>query len=306
MSLKASYYLNVVLAGVLLMVVLSAGSETEAGPESPENETEVGALPQRILPVDLSGDFDFAGETMPRSLDALERLDRELSVNSYWHSNTLITIKEAGRYFPVIEKILAEEGVPEDFKYVALAESGLRNVTSPAGAKGFWQLMPAVAKMHGLKMNSTIEERYHLHKATRAACAHIKQYKQRFGTWTNAAAAYNIGETRFHRELGSQKEDSYYDMNFGEETNRYLFRILAIKAILENPSKFGFVLDEDSSYDQIACYEVEVTEDIPSLSDFAHKYGCSYRMLKKVNPWMISNELDIAPGERLTVLVPKS
>ncbi len=206
-------------------------------------------LPQQIRAVFLHKNFAFAGEKLPlTNEDVRERLERELTVNSYYHSSTILNIKKSERFFPTIDRILAEKNIPVDFKYVAVAESNLDNVTSPAGAKGFWQLMPAVAKSFGLTINNEIDERFHLEKATIAATKLIQNYKDKFGSWTNAAGAYNIGEGNFRREQQLQKEDDYYNMNFGSETNRYLFRIIALKEILSTPDRFGFDIAESERY----------------------------------------------------------
>ncbi len=271
-------------------------------------EADPARLPQVIRSVNLNKTYEIAGEEVPRdNFDALERLDRELLVNSYWHSSTMLNLKNARRFFPLIEPILAEEGVPDDFKYIAVAESNLRNVSSPAGAKGFWQFMSPVAKSFGLEINREVDERYHLEKATRAACKHIKNYKERFGTWTNALGAYNMGETRFARERSIQGMDSYYDMNFGSETGRYLFRLMAIKEIMEHPSDFGFYLDdEDSSlYAPLTNYKIiTVDTSLPSLGEFAKEHGTTYRMLKIYNPWLISDKLTVSTGNSYEIKVP--
>ena len=219
----------------------------------------------------------------------------------------MLNLKNARRFFPIIEPILKEEGVPDDFKYIAVAESNFRNVSSQAGAKGFWQFMTPVAKSFGLEINQEVDERYHLEKATRAACKHITKYKKRFGTWTNALGAYNMGETRFAREREIQGMDSYYDMNFGSETERYLFRVLAIKEIMEHPSDFGFYLDDAESllYTPLTNYKtITVDKSIPSLGSFATEHGTTYRMLKIYNPWLISNKLTISQGNSYEIKIP--
>lgn len=271
-------------------------------------ETEISRLPQIIKSVSLDKTYILAEEAFPMdNFDALERLDRELLVNSYWHSSTLLNIKNAKRYFPVIEQILEEEGVPVDFKYVAVIESNLRNETSPAGARGIWQFMPAVAKGYGLEISSEVDERLHLEKSTRAACELIKQYKKRFGSWTNALGAYNMGETRFAKEQSVQNMTSYFDMNFGTETGRYLFRVLALKEIMENPTNFGFYIDEsDPLYRPLDDYHtLTVNSTISNLGTYAIEHGTSYRMLKVYNPWLTSNKLTIPAGKTYDIKVPR-
>lgn len=251
-------------------------------------------LPQVVKSIKLDRGFSFAGEPMPINQDTRERIDRELTVNAYWHSSTLLNIKLAHKYLPEIERILREEGVPEDFKYLAVAESGLRNVSSPAGAKGYWQFRSLAAKEFGLEVNSEVDERYHLEKSTRAAAKYIKQLHKRFGNYTNAAAAYNVGPTRFSKELSAQGETSYYNLNLNSETSRYVFRLMALKEILSRPEDFGFYLDPaDRYYSEDNLMTVLVEETVPSWKDFAHRHGLTYRMLKYHNPWIIDSKLTV-------------
>lgn len=251
-------------------------------------------LPQVIKSVDLNKQFDWAGEIMPSNFDTKERLDRELSVNAYWQSSTLLNIKASNRYFPVIERILAEEGVPDDFKYLAVAESNLRNVVSSANAKGFWQFRKLAAKEMGLEVNDEVDERYHVEKATRAACKYLKQLHRRFGSWTDASASYNIGPTNLSRIMKKQGQDSFYDLNLGEETSRYIFRLMAIKEILKNYEQFGFYVDISEKYPPLDnYYEVHVDSSVDSWSEFAKNHGITYRMLKIYNPWLRENTLTV-------------
>jgi membrane-bound lytic murein transglycosylase D len=301
-----------VFVGLIFFGASKSSPSPNSGSEEVEMitpvETGISRLPQIIKSVRLDKPYVLAGEDFPMgNFDALERLDRELLVNSYWHSSTLLNIKNARRYFPVISPILAEEGVPDDFKYVAVIESNLRNETSPAGARGIWQFMPSVARGYGLEISNEVDERYHLEKSTRAACALIKRYKERFGTWTNALGAYNMGETRFAKEQSIQNMKSYFDMNFGIETGRYLFRVLAMKEIMENPTDFGFYVDnEDPLYHPLTDYHaLTVDTSIPNLGTYALEHGTSYRMLKVYNPWLTSNNLTVPPGKTYQIKVPK-
>lgn len=252
-------------------------------------------LPQIVKGVKIEQNaYNFAGEVMPLNEDTRERLDRELTVNAYWQSSTLLNIKLAHKYLPEIERILREEGVPDDFKYLAIAESGLRNVGSHAGAKGFWQFMTGTGKEYGLEINSEVDERYHFEKSTRAAAKYIKKLHSRFGNYTNAAASYNVGPTKFSKEMKAQGEDSYYNMNLNIETSRYVFRLLAIKEILKRPSDFGFYLDEQDYYPQTTnLMTVTVDKSVPSWKNFAKQYGLTYRMLKFYNPWIIDSKLTV-------------
>jgi len=262
-------------------------------------------LPQVIKSIKLQKDFDFAGEKMPLNEDTKERLDRELSVNAYWQSTTLLHIKMAEKFFPYIEKTLAENNIPDDFKYLAVAESSLRNATSSASAKGFWQFMKPSALEMGLIVNDEVDERFHVEKSTLAACKYLKQLKSRLGNWTNAAAAYNVGPTSFVKQQSAQGESSYYDMNLNAETSRYVFRIIAIKEILANPVDFGYVVDDEDKYTKHANFkEVLVNTPITSLANFAHEHGTTYRLLKYYNPWLISDKLTILNGANYTIKIP--
>lgn len=262
-------------------------------------------LPQQIKAISLNRNFDFAGEKVPVNDDTRERLDRELSVNAYWQSTTLLNIKMAQKYFPVVEKILKEKGVPEDFKYLAVAESGLRNLTSSASAKGYWQFMKLAAGEMGLEISEDVDERMHIEKSTIAACDYIKQLYKRFGSWTNVAGAYNVGPTSFAKTLSEQKENSYYNINVNDETSRYLFRIIAIKEIVKNPQDFGYYIDSEHHYStNTSLKDIFVDKTITNLADFAHQHGTTYRLLKYYNPWLINTKLNVAEGKSYLIKVP--
>lgn len=296
-----------IITAALGMLLLRANTSSEPAAAA-MTEPDTKNLPQIVKGIDLDKTYTFAGERVPvtNNFDVRERLDRELMVNSYWHSSTSLNIKLAYRYFPVISPILKEYGVPDDFKYLAVAESNLRHATSPAGAKGIWQFMPASARYYGLEMNREVDERYHVEKLTHAACKYLLHLKERFGSWTNAAAAYNMGETRMARELEQQRTDNYYDMNLNPETSRYVFRIVAIKEILGDPQRFGFYLDEDDGYPPLENYRtVEVTETIANLGEFAESQGTTYRMLKVYNPWLISHRLTVSSGNAYLIKIPE-
>lgn len=238
--------------------------------------------------------FTFAGENIPMTMDSKERLDRELMTNSYYHSSTLQYLKLANRYFPVIERILLENGIPDDFKYLAVAESGLRHVKSHANAKGFWQFRKLAAKEMGLEVNDEVDERYHVEKSTRAACKYLLQLKSRFGTWSNAAGAYNYGPTNYKATMRDQEETEYYAMNLPEETRRYLYRLVAIKEIMSFPEQYGFYISPEEKYPPFQDYrEITVDSSISSWGAFAHQYGVSYRQLKRYNPWLRDNHLTV-------------
>ncbi len=272
------------------------------------NTTPAHTLPQIIKAVDLNKGFSFAGEDVPMdNFDARERLDRELTVNSYRHSATIQYIKLANRYFPYIERELARNGMPDDFKYLAVAESGLRNAISPAGAKGIWQFMSGTGRDYGLEINKEIDERYHLEKSTAAAIKYLKRLKDRHGKWTLAAAAYNMGSSGLSRDLSDQREDDYYDLNLNLETGRYIFRILALKEILSNPSDYGFHIDQADKYPPLDdYYTVDVNTVVSSWGDFASEYGISYRMLKVYNPWIMSSSFrNVSGNKTYKIKIPK-
>lgn len=263
-------------------------------------------LPQVITGIDLNKTYTFAGETVPLdNFDAAERLDRELLVNSYWHSSTVQNIKLANRYLPMISTILAKNGLPEDLKYIAVAESGLRNVTSPAGAKGLWQFMKGTGKEYGLEVGSEVDERYHLEKSTEAACVYLKSLKERFGSWTLAAAAYNMGGNRLRKEMDAQRATTYYDLNLNQETSRYVFRILAYKEILNDPAKFGFQIEDKHLYQPLEFVYISVDEPVANWGDWAKQNGLSYRMLKVYNPWLVASSLTNSSKKSYLIKVPK-
>lgn len=249
--------------------------------------------------------IDFAGEEVPLNLvDVQEKLDRELSVNTYWQSNTLLMIKRCNRWFPTIEEILKEEGVPDDFKYLALMESGLTNTVSPAGAAGFWQLMKDAAKENGLEINGEVDERYHLEKSTRAACAYLRNAKNKFGSWTLAAASYNMGMGGISNQLTRQKATNYYDLLLNEETSRYVYRILTAKLIISNPRNYGFIYRDSDLYVPYQYREVEVDSTVKNLADFAFNQGINYKVLKYLNPWLRDNHLPNTSQKKYLIQIP--
>ena len=263
-------------------------------------------LPQVVRAPNVNKQFTWAGEVMPPYADSKERLDRELMVNSYYHSSTLQYLKLANRYFPVIEPILREKGIPADFKYLAVAESGLRPAVSSAGARGYWQLMKAVSKEQHLEINDEVDERYHIEKSTIAACNYLLWLKKKFGTWTDAAAAYNVGPTRYTKEVKSQKQMSFYNMNLNQETSRYVFRLIAIKEIMSAPESFGFYLQPEELYPPLDNYYlVSVEKSVENWGEFARDHGITYRELKRFNPWLRDNHLTVIKN-KYKIKVPRS
>lgn len=261
---------------------------------------------QEIVSINLPSRLDFAGEEVPLNLYYVsEGLERELLVNTYWHSSTLLLLKRANRWLPVIEPILKKNGVPDDFKYLAMIESNLTNSRSPAGAAGFWQFLEGTAKEYQLEVSEQVDERYHLEKATEAACRYFRRAYSKYNSWALVAAAYNAGTRRIDDFLSRQQTDSYFDLLMAEETERYLFRILAMKMIHSNPRAFGFYPDIERLYEPLAFKEVQVSESIPNLVDFARNQGVSYKLLRMFNPWLRTHELTVKPGKVYTLKIPE-
>lgn len=306
MSKKKMWRINITLLVIATAFIFVASKiDTDKRPEYNWSPTE--NIPQIVKAVNLDQPFVFCGETLPMdNFDVRERLDRELTVNTYWHSSTLLAIKTSLRYFPMMDKMLNDEGLPIDLKYIAVAESALRNVVSPAGAKGFWQFMKGTGKEYGLEINNEIDERYHFEKSTKAAIQYLKRLKKRFGTWANVAGAYNMGGGNMNKHLRLQRAESYFDLNLNEETGRYYFRLVALKHIVENPREFGFYLEKDDFYPPLHDFKViEVNGAVENWGDFAKEHHTTYRMLKIYNPWLIDNKLTNKAKNIYEIRVPR-
>lgn len=258
-----------------------------------------------VFSIDLPKSIDFSGEKISlNENDLKERLDRELLVNVYWQSNMFLMIKRSNKYFPIIEKILKEEGVPNDFKYLAVIESGLQNVRSPKGAKGIWQIMYNTGRELGLEVNSNVDERYNLELSTRAACKYLKKAKEKLGSWTLAAASYNRGISGIRRKLADQQVDNYYDLLLGTETKRYMFRVLAMKMILTDPSNYGYNYNEKDLYKFEKVKNFKVDTAITNLARFSKQMGINYKILKIHNPWLIQNHLNNKSRKLYNIKIP--
>ena len=254
----------------------------------------------------LPDDITFANEPVPYDdPEVYERFDRELLSNTYFQSQGLLYFKRAHKYFPTIEKILEEQGVPEDFKFLALIESGLTNAVSPAGAAGPWQIMKATAQNYGLIVNDEVDERYHLEKSTVAACKYLKDAYKKFGSWTMAAASYNMGMGGISKQMNRQQVDNYYDLLLNQETSRYVFRILAVKEIYNNPRKYGFNFRKVDLYKEVPTYTVKVDTAVTNLADFAENHGITYKLLKYYNPWLRENYLKNTERKTYHIKIPK-
>ncbi len=248
----------------------------------------------------------FAGERVPMEyFDVRESLDRELLVNTYWQSHSLLYIKRANRYFPRIEKILKEHNIPEDFKYIPLIESDMTNAVSPAGATGFWQFMKGAASDYDLEVNKEVDERYNLGKSTVAACKYFQKAYEKFGSWTLAAASFNVGKSALAKQLKLQGAESYYNLLSNTETGKYVYRILAVKLILENPEKYGFHVDEQDLYYPVPTKKIKLDSTVEDFSEYAKKFGLNYKMFKYFNPWLRKPYLHNQKGKTYQITIPE-
>jgi Soluble lytic murein transglycosylase and related regulatory proteins (some contain LysM/invasin domains) len=255
--------------------------------------------------MELPDSLFFAGEEVPLSMFYIrEKLERELLSNSYFHSNTLLLLKRSTRWLPTIDSILAANRIPYDFRYLAMIESNLTNAVSPSGAVGFWQFMPATAKDFGLQVEKEIDMRYNVELETVAACKYFLKSYERFHSWTLVAASYNAGMGRISKFREEQGVNSYYDMLLAEETERYVFRILALKLITENPQKYGFFVSEHLTYSPMAYKTVTVSQPVKSWAVFAKEHGITYKLLKLYNPWLRSKGLANETGQQYQIKIP--
>lgn len=261
--------------------------------------------PFPAISFDVPANITFAGEPVPLDIpDVRERLDKELQINSYLHSNTIFLIKRANRWLPQMQEILRRYNIPDDFKYLPLIESNLLNVTSPRDAVGYWQILEDSGKEYGLEISREVDERYDPLKATEAACKYLSKAYRKFGNWALVAASYNRGMGGVQRALDDQHVESYYDLYLNDETSRYVFRILAIKEIIENPAKYGFRIDKRHLYHEEKLRYVEVDQTINSLVNFARVQGTNYKLLKRHNPWLRDEKLTIKKGKRYFIAIP--
>lgn len=261
----------------------------------------------RIYSLALPDRLTFAGETVPMNdMEVRERYDKELLTNVYWQSQTILFIKRANRFFPVIEPILKANNIPDDFKYLAVAESGLQNVTSPAGASGYWQFLDKTGRRYGLEITEEVDERLSIEKSTEAACAYFKEAYNQFGSWALVAASYNMGIEGVKKQLQHQGVTNYYDLYLNSETARYVLRMLAIKQIVENPLKFGFNIPQVEMYPPVNTYTVAVDSTIENLVAFAAANGANYKVLKLYNPWLRKPTLTVSAGKVYAIQFPKA
>jgi membrane-bound lytic murein transglycosylase D len=283
------------ITSVLAILIIVSSSKTNIT-ENKSNAISLVPLPDKI---------EFAGEQVPVNyFDVKEGLERELLVNTYWHSQTLLLIKRSKRYFGLIEPILKKNNIPDDFKYLALAESGFANVTSPAGAVGFWQFISSTGKQYGLEINNEIDERYNLEKSTIAACRLLTDSYIAYGNWTMTAASYNCGRTGLNKQVHRQYSKNYYDLLLNDETARYIYRIVALKLIISDPAKYGFNLSDNELYQPIPSKEITISGPIKDLALFAFQKGTNYKILKMLNPWLRDSCLTNINKKTYTLKIP--
>ncbi len=302
---RAKHYLFLisffVTGGLAILLAATAYTGTGSGSVEPAHKESY-----TIYGVEIPDRATFAGEPVPLDLfDVKEALDRELLINTYFHSQTIRLIKMANRYFPEIEPVLKNNLVPDDFKYLAVAESGLTQAVSPAKAVGFWQLMKGTAQDYGLEVGAEIDERYHVLKSTEVACQYLIDSYKKYGNWTMTAASYNAGRRGVDRQIERQYKENYYDLLLNEETARYLYRVLSFKLIFENPAAYGFILSEKDLYPEIPVHVVEVDSAIGDFAVFADEHGTNYKILKYLNPWLRDNKLSNSSGKNYEILIPE-
>jgi membrane-bound lytic murein transglycosylase D len=297
-----------VIAGIFLVFLIAVGFVINQGFEDSEKTIKEKPAADTIhfnksfkLPENVS----FAGEKMPLdNFDTRESLEREILISAYRHSSTIMIIKRANRYLPVIENILRKNNIPDDFKYLAAAESEYSNTVSPAGAIGFWQIMVETGREEGMEINNVVDERYDIEKSTQFACEYFLKSYEKYGNWTLAAASYNGGRAALEEQIRIQKENNYYDLLLSEETARYIFRAVAYKLVITDPKSYGFNLEKEDLYPQLDYYEVKVDTSISDFSSFAKKFGTNYKMLKFLNPWLRKPFLTPKPNKQYTIKVP--
>ncbi len=298
---------SIILIISILAFILTTFIFTNSAIPPQEKAVTVDSLPHHTyLPV-LPEKADFCGERVPLEREEIrESLDREILTNTFWHTNMILVLKRSGKYFPMIEKILAEQGVPDDFKYLCVAESSLNPLAkSPSNAVGFWQILETTGKELGLEINSEVDERYNIEKSTVVACEFLKKSYEIFGSWTLVAASYNGGKRRVSSNIRDQKQESYYDVLWAEETARYVFRILAFKEIMSAPEKYGYFLTGEDYYKPENYRTDTIKGAITDFAQYAIDNGTTYKRLKNLNPWLRQNYLTNARGKSYLVRIPE-
>lgn len=296
-------YLTALFTAIIIIssLALISGPSKESDRDGEDVSTDVSVsyrIPDSVC---------FAGEKMPLdNFDTRESLERELITTAYRHSSTILIVKRANRYFPVIEKILRENNIPDDFKYLTAAESDLSNVISPAGATGIWQIMQGTGKEEGLEINTEVDERYNLEKSTEFACRYFLKSYAKYGNWTLTAASYNGGRNGIDDQIEMQKEKNYYDLLLTEETARYIFRVVAYKLVISDPKAYGFEIGKSDYYPELKYSEVKVDTAVADFSRFAKNFGTNYKMLKFLNPWLRKPYLTNKAGKTYWIKIPEA
>lgn len=294
---------GVAVLGVLGLLAFGLGEEP--GPSS-SSGIRTGVEPlQKVRPPAIIEGVDFAGMPLPlERVGVRERMERELLIGTFRHSSTLLTLKRSGRWFPIIEPILVDSGIPADFKYLSVIESGLANAVSPSDARGFWQFMEPAAEEFGLRVDRDVDERYHVEKATRSACAYLNEAYDRYGDWILAAASYNMGMSGLSRRMEEQSGSAYWDLNLNEETARYVYRLYATKQVMEHPEAHGFLMEAEDWWSPLQTRDTVVVDTIDDLAEFASERGVSYNALKTLNPWLRSGRLPIGDDQYYVIRLP--
>jgi len=299
---KIGSYLLTFLAGIGIVSLFSYSFDTSKEEKTYQERID---LNYNIYSLSIPDQVSFADENIPLTdFEIRERLDRELHVNTYFHSQTILFFKRANRWFPIIEPILIEQNIPEDFKYLALIESGFDNVISPAGATGFWQFMKPTALEYGLEINDEVDERYNVEKSTLAACQYLKKSYAKFGSWSLVAASYNAGMGRIESQMSRQLATNYWDLLLNSETERYVFRIAALKLIFENPENFGFNIRKKDLYKSFSFHNDTIIGSVENFATYAKEKNINYKILKFFNPWLRENYLKNKNGNTYVIKLP--
>lgn len=305
-------FLFIVMSGIISWTLFFAGSKQVGASDVPppviystRDTTSVAGASFRFSAFDAPSSLDFCGELVPlNEFEVRERYDFEVLVTVYRNAATVLGFKRANRWFPVIEPILKKNGVPDDFKYLAVIESNLSNAISPSKAVGFWQFLEGTGKQYGLEIREGVDERYDVVKSTEAACIYLKTAYKKFGSWTLAAASYNMGMAGLGNQLEEQGEDNYYNLRLNSETARYVLRLVFTKELFLHPEKYGYNLDKKDFYPVVPVRSVTVNTSIPDLVVFARENGTNYKLLRELNPWLRSNKLTNPKGKTYTILLP--
>ncbi len=304
---KSNFYyfflgITVTISLIILLVTIFLTDNTTNANGNPDEDFPQG---YRIISPEIPTYLEFAGEKIPtENFEVYERMEREFLSNTYWHSATILAIKRANRWFPLIEPILKKNNIPDDFKYLAVAESNLENVISPAGATGFWQFMKPAGEKYGLEINSQVDERYDVEKSTEAACKYLNDSYNMFGSWITAAASYNMGQDGIKEQQGRQKSNNYFNLVLNSETSRFVARIVSLKYILQSPEKYGFEITEEKKYKPLAYDEVTLDSSVTDMADYANSLGVNYFILKMYNPWLRDNSLSNKSKKSYSIKIP--